>query len=409
MSLKSAFNDMLKAYNAVDMIEAEIKKRSYYVDKLEMDKGWTGGAIPLPVEAGEASSMGFEGLVDTADIAKASYLRGSISTMKEFVASQKFDQRDLEKYGDLKKSFLKILPESTEKFVKRMAERLNIMLLADGAICSVTANGAVDGTLTVDVPTLLTLNEKVQVKSAAVGPITGYIKTINKPAATVRLTATRGGTDYIDLSTVLLADKPKVYLPSTVTGGFTSLKQQLLPASLGGSDTWFSLNKSDAPVLQATYYDGSSMNSTNFLSKLFEFYIDTVFNAEGNPTEAVMNMKHFTKIVPSLEGSRRFAVTDKSAGYGFRKITLIGPEGGEFTITGVRDMPIDLIYIMDWSKHKFYSDKFIERIKNPDGLEYFTERVSGANGGYSHICDYRLYGELAVVPSGNSVIYNVPA
>lgn len=407
--LKTNFNDLLKVYNAVDMIEAEIKKRSYYVDKLAMDKTWVGGEIPLPVEAGEASSMGFEGLVASADISNATYLKGKMTTQAEFIASQKFDQRDLERHGDLKKSFLKIIPDKVEKFVSRMSERMNIMLLADGAICSLSDDGVADGTITVDVPTLLTIGEKVVIKSMTEAPVTGYVKSIDKPLKKARIVATRGAVDYIDLSTMLEADQAKVYLPGALTAGFTSLKKQLLPLSLGGSDTWFTLNKADASVLQAARYDGSSMSASNFLDKLFEFYMDTLFVGEGNPTEMVMNLKHFGKIIPKLEGSRRFAVADKSAGYGFRKITLLGPEGGEFTVTGVRDMPTDLIYITDWSKHKFYSDKFIERIKNPDGLEFYTERVAGANGGYVHICDYRLYGDLAVIPGGNGVIYNVPA
>lgn len=409
MSLKNNFNDLLKVYMPQDMIESEIKKRSYYVDKLDMDKSWVGGEIPLPVEAGEASSMGFEGLIATSEISQSKFLKGKLQTPKEFLASMKFDQRDLEQHGDLKKSFLKILPQKVEKFVSRMSERLNIMLLADGAICSFTADGAATGWVSIDVPTLLTLDEKLVIKSGTAGPVTVFVKAIDKPAKKVRFVSTRGGTDYTDLSAMKVADGAKIYLPGALDAGFSSLKQQLLPASLGGSDTWFGLNKADAMVLQAARHDGSGMNATTFLEKLYEFYLETVFVGEGQANEVVLNMRHLGKIIPKLESNRRFAVADKSAGFGMRKLTLIGPEGGEFTITGVRDMPMDMGYILDWSKHKFYSDKFIERIKNPDGLEYYTERVAGANGGYVHICDYRLYGDLAVIPGGNGVIYNIPA
>ena len=409
MSLKQNFNELLKVYNAQEMIQAEVKKRSYYLDRVSMDKTWGGGEIPLPVEAGEASSMGFEGLIASSDISQGSYLKGKIQTPHEFLASMKFDQRDLEVHGDLKKSFLKILPDKVERFVGRISERLNVMLLADGAVCALTADGLSTGWVEVDVPTLLTIGEKLEIKSDEEPALTVYVGEIDKPGKKVRLFDARTAGTACDLTDYKIADAAKLYLPGSVTGGFTSLKKQLLPASLGGSDTWFTLDKADAPVLQAAYHDGSSMNATNFMDKLFEFYLETLFVGEGNATEAVMNMKHLGKIIPKLEGSRRYAVTDKSAGYGFRKITLIGPEGGEFTIVGVRDMPTDLIYMLDWSKHKFYTDKFIERIKNPDGLEYYTERVAGVNGGYSHICDYRVYGELAIIPGGNGVIHSVPA
>jgi hypothetical protein len=241
--------------------------------------------------------------------------------------------------------------------------------------------------------------------------VTGYVKSIDPNTKEVRIVETMKGTDYIDLTAYKATEQAKVYLPGALASGFTSLKKQLLPASLGGSDTFFGVDKADATILNANRYDGSSMTSTNFLDKLFEFYLDTLYVGKmGNANEALMNLKHLGKIIPKLEGSRRFAVADKSAGYGFRKVTLIGPEGGEFTITGVRDMPTDLIYMLDWNTIKVFSDQFIERIKNPDGLEYYTERVAGANGGYRHICDHRLYAEAAVLkPSANGVIYGVQA
>jgi hypothetical protein len=146
------------------------------------------------------------------------------------------------------------------------------------------------------------------------------------------------------------------------------------------------------------------MNATNVLSKVYECFFDTVEKGKGRPTEILMGMKHFKNIVMKLEDNRRFTVSDRSYGIGWKKVNLITNDG-EISIVALRDMPSDWMWIADWNGLKIFSDGNIERIKSPDGLEYTTERKTT---GHVHICDHRYYADLSVFrPSTQGIIHGI--
>jgi len=405
MATTANFNAMLKRYMPFELLVEEMKKRNYFWNKVNRKKGWKGGTMEVPFEGGEASSLNFGALTSESDIAEGEYVMGLITAQPELWGTMVFNQKDLDRHGDMEASYLSLLPGKINQFIGRMTERVSLSLLGDGSIAVATIDGTVGGVLGVDHPERFSRGEKVVVDDGNSAPITGYVSeiSINTPK-TITLVTARGGATPVDLSPYTVAQAAKVYLPDAQTSGFTSLKSQLLSAANGGSASLFGQTKATYQYLQALNHDGSGISATNVLSKMYDFYYDTVSLGKGNPTEIICSFKHFKNAAKDLETNRRFTVNDKKSGYGFRSLMLSGSEG-DMTITAVRDMADDFMGIMDWSALDFHGDKFFDRQKNPDGDEFYTIRTTS---GYKHIIDTKFYGDLVVAkPSHMGIIHGI--
>jgi hypothetical protein len=195
-----------------------------------------------------------------------------------------------------------------------------------------------------------------------------------------------------------------VYLPDAQSSGFTGLASQLLSSTNGGSSTLFGQTKTAYPFLQAQQIDGSTYTAANILEGFFDAFYTTLALGKGNPTEIVCSLTNFKNAVKTPELNRQYQATDKAAGYGFSSIKLLGNEGS-ITLTGVRDMPDDKAYILDWDALGFHGDKFFERKRHLDGNEYFLVRNTT---GYEYIVDVKFYGDLIVHrPSHCGVIHTI--
>jgi hypothetical protein len=406
MATTASFNDMLKAYMPYSLLMEQMKRRNWFWSKVAKKTGWKGGVLQFPFEGAEASSLSFGALTASSDIHEHTEVLGTISTQPELWGSMKFNEKDLDRHGDLESSYLEIAPQKIKQFIDRMSERVSICTLNDGAVCTATADGNSSGELTLDHPERLTLGELVSIDDTGSSPVAGYVRSINMETKVVTFYDARTAGSVVNLSGYALADDAKVYLVSGTTAGFNGLGSQLLSSANGGASTIAGQTKTAYPFLQAQQHDGSTITATNILEAVFDAFYNTSALGKGNPTEIVMDLENFKNCVKTPELNRNYEAKDKAAGYGFNSITLIGNSGsGSITLTGVRDMPKDKIYILDWDAFKFHGDKFFDRKRHLDGNEFFLER---ATTGYSYLVDVKFYGDLVVHnPSHCGVIHSI--
>lgn len=403
MATTDNFNEMLKEYMPHELLVESMKKRNYFWNKVSKKEDWKKGTYYVPFEGGEYSSLSMGALTASNDVANGTFVKGQITTQPELWGTMKFDEKDLDRHESLEKSFLALVPEKVDQFVRRMQERVSIMLLGDGSIAKLTSDG-LNGSCVVDHPERFTIGEKIEVDDDNSSVQLCYVTAINMSTKTLTVKDARSSGSAVNLTAYTTAQNAKIYLPGGQAAGFSGLKAQLLSAANGGGSTLYGQTKTTYPYLQSQQFDGSVITAANILEKLFDFYYETMNLGKGNPTEILMSMNNFKNAVKGEQVNRQYVSTDKKAGYGYRSVTLLGNEG-EMTLTGIRDMADSEIYVLDWEGFHFVGDKFFDRKRHLDGNEYFLER---ATTGYSYLTDIKFYGDLAVYrPSHQGVIYGI--
>jgi hypothetical protein len=390
MSTNADFDNVIKRVTPYTMMVDTFKRKNYFWNKIKKEQGWKGGTIEIPIEGGEASSLRFGKLVRSNDISSGTYDLALCTSQPELWGALKFWEKDLERHDSLEESYLKLVPNKLNQFIERKSERVSMCLLGDGSIAALTANGEADGEITVDHPEHFTLKEKVVIDDSNSSPTEGYVVAINMETKKLTIHDARTGGSAIDLTGYTTAQGAKVYLPDEQSNGFLGLADYIFSATNGGSDSYFDKTKLSYPVLQAHQFSGSAWTKATILEDLFTVFYDTVQRGKGAAEEMLVPFHVFKAVASELQENRDYVTADKKAGYGFRSLNLIGPEG-EMTITALRDMPATKSYILDWSCLEFRGDKFFERKRHLGGQEYHMERTED---GYVYIQDIKFYGQL---------------
>lgn len=404
MATDATFSSMLREFTPYNLMVEEMKKRDYFFNKAKKRLGWKPGAVMIvPFEGGEASSLSFGALTASNNIAETVAVEGSISTLPELWGTMLFNEKDLDNDG-LEKSFMQIIPGKLNQFMSRMQQRVSICMLGDGSIAKLTSNGLASGVTSVDRPELFTVGEYVEVDDDDSAKANGYVTAVDVSAGTITIKDARSAGSAVDLSGYTTAQNAKVYLPNGVASGFTGLKSQLLSSANGGSSTLFGQTKASYPFLQAYNHDGSSITANNILDVLYDGFFDVATVGKGAVTEILMSYKNFKNCAIALQNSRRFQAGEKNGGYGFRSIDLLGPEN-DMRITGIREMPDDACYHIDWNAVEIVGDKFFERKRHMNNEEFYLTR---ATTGYTYIVDWKFYGDCVLkAPSHCGITHSI--
>ncbi len=79
--------------------------------------------------------------------------------------------------------------------------------------------------------------------------------------------------------------------------------------------------------------------------------------------------------------------------------------GELLTLVGVQEMDEDVIYALDLSSMKFFTNGGFKKRTGPNGNQYFEVR---ATTGYSYLVDVCCFGDLIVhKPGVNGVMYGI--
>lgn len=406
MSTARSFSDMLNEYTPNSLFKDELIDRDFYLSNIEKDNNWKGGDIIVPFRGNAASSIKFGSLTAETDIGEYDYVRGKISGYKEIWGSMVFNETDIMQHDGRvdEQSFLRILPDQLEDFMSSMKMLVSINLLSGPHFSSVTSvASAATGVLKISKVDRYEIQQKVQFGNG-VTTVTAYVIKIDINSDLVTFSATRGGA-FVDLAAAGVTTAFKVYhdgilVANVPANGFITVRQALLPLSLGGADTLHGQIKNDYPALQALRFDGSTITQTNILDELFNAWTTLKAKAKAaNPSKAVMSYKNMGTIMKAIENgltssgggsiNRIMTKAPKVSKYGWTEIEIVGVKGS-FTIVGIQEMDDDVIYFLDMSAMTFRTNGFFQKKKSPEGLEYTRIR---STSGFKLICDICLFGE----------------
>jgi len=422
------FSALIKEYMPLDMMKEEIIKRDWFLQNSSIDQNYKGGTLYVPFKAAKPRNFRYGNYVSDSGIKRTQYVKAKITGYKEVWGSLKFDDSDLSEHGDMKTSFLKILPNHIDDMLVDFREMVSQAFLNGAWMCRVTADSAsADGKIIVDRPEKLELDQRVVIveytngyaaaathyignDSASVGYKEAYVKSINMEsnevviadASGTALDLSAGGED-LDATPYACRIFPED--GENADNQFLSLRSASLSALNGGAAELYGETKLSYPYLQSQNYDGSTINATNILEKIFGFYTTTKRVGKGLPKKIVLSDKHGSSIKKALEVSRTYEAKDtKASVYGWEEMTIGGAKG-QLDIVIVNEIDDDIILTLDPRSWKVYSNGFFERREDPDGKAYYT--VRGDTGTY-YIVDVRFFGEMVVhTPSYNAIIHGV--
>lgn len=410
MGTTRTFNTLLNDYLPDSLFQEELLKRDFVLSKVETINDWKGGTYVVPFRGAYASSVSFTALTSSTDIAESTFVRGTVSTQKEVWGSLIFNQRDLQEHdGKIPETtFLRILPDEVDHFMDYFRQVVSVGLTSGPHFATLTADGDASGHITVDKIDRFTIGQKLQLKDGDTTYASYYVTAINVNTKVVTVSASRGGA-AADVSAYTVAQSAKCYHPgvSASTDVFTSMRQAFLSSANGGDSSIHGQTKTAYPILQATNVDGSSINATNILDKIFDAYTECRVRGKGNVTDVLVSYKHLgsiMKVIETQKGGYRVTKDPQANLYGWTTIS-IGSVKGDLNIVGVMEMDDDIIFGVDWSSMKFATNGSFRKRTAPDGKQYYEVRNTT---GYQYIVDVCLFGEMTYPKVGqNFVIYSI--
>jgi hypothetical protein len=416
MATTRSFSTMLNEYLPNSLLQEELIKRDWLLTNIEKDNNWLGGDLIVPFIGAGASSVEFGALASSTDVSEDAMVRGKIVGYAEAWGTMLFNDTDLMQHGKLsEQNFLKILPDRVEAFMEYMKEVVSVNLLSGGSFAKVTADtnlGA--GIVSVDHIDRFKLGQKVSLDDDDSSPTSYYVIAIDVNAGsgtnntgTVTLSATRGGA-AASLASYTLAQNSKFYHPGSQTAGFNSIRGALLSSANGGDSTVLGQTKTSYPHLQAVNVSGATINATNILDKLLDFYTEVRRRGKGNAKKLVMSYKHLgsiLKLIETQKGGYKVTPTgNKASLYCWDEIEITTVRG-VLTLVGIQEMDDDVIYALDMNAFTFYSNGFFKKRMSPEGKEFFEVR---ATTGFSYLVDISCFGNLAVKAPGHcGVLYSI--
>lgn len=413
MALRADLNGLLREYAPDNVAIAEMNRLNYYWSKIKKDKKWVPGAVyPVHFETGEHSTFTMGGLPAVADINGATYAKANIANPATLIGSLKIHENDLQRHGNLKDSFLAFWPEKLKQFMKRMEERVSVLMLGDGSICTATADGTALGVMKLDRPHLLTIGEKVEIKDSNSVAVPAFVRTINLNTKEATFFNAHTGGAVVDLSAYAVANGAKVFITGTNASAekFNTLKDFIFPLAAGGSDTIHGLNKvAGGPILQSLYVDGSSFNTgKKLLEGLYSFYYEYDFLGRSEENEITVDYNMFQWISLYLQKAKYFTLKETTAGIGYKGLVLQGPNG-DMKIKALRDLAGGIAPVIDFSAVEVAGQTMFKTKHKPNGDLFHTERVAGPNGGYVHIVDVELNAQhICKAPSKLAGVHSIP-
>jgi hypothetical protein len=407
MALSQTHSAMLKRYMKEEIFEAKLAERSYVWKTMKKNYDWAGGVYEIPVKTNGFNSVQFGSLPAANDIAEAAEVMGTVTSQKELAMTAIFNERDLQRHGYSEQTYIKSILQMAEELPLIAADQIESNLLRGyGAIGKAVANGAVGGTITVENPALFQPQMKVEVDDDDSVLATGYVRTVDINTGVLTIFNARSGGAVVDLSAYTTAQNAVVRIVGSGSEKFLDLRTALLPASVaGGSDTLYGLTKADAMTLQAKRASGASYTAATILKDLLkEFYANRKLG-RGNITEIWCSTGAFANAAINLEAGRQYVVKDRSAGFGFNSISLVGNEG-EVKLVGLNSCPDDTAFFVDWDAIKFAGQKMKKKMYGEAGQEYFTVRNTT---GIQFISDMVLAGDIIINPGKMGIVHSIPS
>jgi hypothetical protein len=403
-----SFNAILKRYTPFALHMEMLKRHNWFIEWVPKKTDWYGGTMEIPFEAAQAANFSWGALSAANDLGEDNFLMGTLSNsdLKELWGTMKIHNKDLRRHnGDMKRSYLQILPQRLTRFTQLMSQMVSISYFGDGSIDSATVDGTSGGIITVNYPHRFNIGQKVVVDDDNSSSATGYIVAIDINTKQLHIQDARTGGSDVDLSGYTVAQNAKVYNPGQADIP-VALKDILLSAANGGSTNYFGYAKATYPALQAKNIDGSSFTQATLLDDLYGAYYEVLDQGKGSLDKTmVMPLKFMQYISSGLENNKRYEAKQTKVGYGMREVEIYGPDGMA-KFVAIRDIDPTLCFILDKKGMSLCGNSFFKRDVDANGNEFYVTRDTT---GKVNIVDTCFEGALVVqAPSHQGVVHSIP-
>jgi hypothetical protein len=402
------FGELLKEFTPHKLIRKEIKKQNYFLENIRREKWVDGQPLKMAFEHGKRSSVRSGGLVASNKITQGKYKTATMTEHKFLSMALKFLERDLKKHGDLRTSFIKLLPNEIKESSVRMNYLFNLLMFDKGRVVQFVGESTAkaSGWVKVNKPQRLEIGERLEVNldvNPAVAGFEAYVAEVDMNKKEVKLTSDAGLTSPIDMSVYVFSDEEAskrsgLYVVGwDSANGFTSILDLVFDAGTGGSDTLYEgqIIKKSAPVHQSILTDASSWTSANIVSNLIDFYYDTEALGQVGKREGLCGYGFFKEVAKKLESQKRYTGNFRQGTMGMSQLEVIG-SGKPMILTAIEQMPEDRAMILPFEDFCLATDQFVEPHKDLNGNMYHIERVAGGTGndGYEAVHDIMCSGEI---------------
>lgn len=400
--------ELLKEFTPHKLVQKEIKRQNYFLNNVKREKWTDGQPLKMAFEHGKRSSVRSGGLVASNKITQARYATATITEHKFLSMALKFLERDLKKHGDMRTSFIKLLPKEIREASTRMNYLFNLLMFDKGRVVQFTGDSAnaAAGWVPVNKPQRLEIGERLDVVfdvSPAIAGFEAYVGKVDMNAKEIRLYSDETLTTPVDMSVYNFADEEAskrsgLYVVGwDSVNGFTSILDLVFDGATGGSDTLYEgqITKADAPVHQSILTNASSWTSANIVNNLIDFYYDTEALGQVGKREVLCGYKFFAEVAKKLESQKRYMGNFKQGTMGMSQLEIIG-SGKPLVLTAIEQMPDDRAMIIPFDDFCLATDQFVTPHKDLNGNMYHVERVAGGTGsdGYEAIHDIMCSGEM---------------
>lgn len=405
---------MLNEYLTEKLLKNDYVKRDYVMSHIDTDNNWKGGTHPVPWRGAQASSVSFGSLTASNDIAESQTVRGQISDYREVHGALKFNQRDIMEHdGRINEdSFLDILPDEIDDFMDYKKQCVSVQLGSGPHFASAAGDGGADGTIVVDKVDRFTIGQKFTLDDDNSASGDYYVTAIDVNTDDLTVSATRGGS-AANISAYTEAQNAKFYHPGVFDSGgnhdtFISMRQAFLSAANGGDATLHGKTKTAWPILQAYNYDGSSIDASNILEKVFDAMTAGRKRGRGRFTALLMDLTNYGSILKLIELSRgAYKVTqdEKASYYNWFETEISNVTGQRIKLVGIQEFDSDIIIGIDWKSVQFVTNGLFRKRVSPDGRQYYESR---GTDGFVYIVDCMLFGEMKYrKPENNLIIHSI--
>ena len=401
------FNTLLKRYTNFELHMETLKQHNWFINWVPKKQDWNGGTMEIPFEAAQAANFSWGALPADTDIGEDQFLMGTLTNadLKELWSTMKFSNKDLRRHGDMKKSYLNIMPKRLDAMTALMSQMVSLTYFTDGAIDIASANGTSTG-IAVRVPHRFNIGQKIVVDDGDSASATGYITAININTGFLTIKDARTGGSAVDLSAYTTAQAAKIYNPG-IADVPQSLKSILLPATDGGSTNYFGYEKALFPALQSKAIDGSGFEAASLLDDLYAAYYDVLEQGKGSLDKTMVMPLSFMKHISSgLENNKRYTAETKSVGFGMREVSVVGPDGMA-KFVAIRDCDPNTVYMLDKKGICLAGNSFFKRDADANGNEFYVKRETT---GKTNIVDTCFEAALVVqAPSHQGIVHSIPS
>lgn len=411
--MSADFNKMLNETLTYDLLKEELEKKNYMWRTIEKNDD-VAGDIVVPFTSSRATSVkAGNGPSEVNDISKHGYKRGSVAfnQIPKTWGSLSFNYEDILYHdGRLKqKSFLgKFLPDQIEDFTTYFSEEITHQTLNKAEKDQAVAQGTVNGVIQVSRVERFEVDEKL-ILDASGANIVAYVTAIDINEDTITVSNTRGGTP-IDVTAVGSGELIHKEGRDQEVNQMTSIRDALLSETNGGDANLYGIKKTSSKYTQAINVDGSTINPSNILEKLFDGIVEYRRKAKVGTNQIWLSSKNLGSCMKKLEQTKgAYKMVEgsmKADEYGFTEISIFGPKTGAVKLVGIPELDDDIILGVDPKSMKFESVKGIQKVKDPQGNLYHTSR--DPNTGFEFICDLFYRGDLVInKPHRNMIWYGI--